>query len=283
MEETPVTAKPKQKTRSIRRGRGHSYELDGEKVQGVTTVLNNGVPKNALTNWAAREAGEYAIDHWDELGALPLSERLELMRTAPDRARDEGGDRGRETHELVRRYLAGEEIVPPDELVGYFDAGVKFEREWQPAEIAVEFAVFARPDLEMGRARGYGGRSDLLATLIDGLLWLLDWKTAKKGVFSDNALQLAAYRYSDFYIVDGDLDEAGEYVEHPMPAVDRAGVVWLRGDGSYDLVPLEADEQALGVFFAAQEVAWFTKSSREDWIGDSLWLPATVAPAEAAA
>jgi hypothetical protein len=267
-----MTAKPKPRTRSVNRGRGHSYELDGEKIQGVTTVLNAGVPKNALTNWAARVAGEYAVDHWAELAELSVSERLEQIRTAPDRARNEAGDRGTQVHDLVRRYLAGEEIVAPDDLAGHFDAGVLFEQEWHPAEVAVEFAVFARAN-DWGRPRAYGGRSDLLARLADGHLWLLDWKTALKGVFPDNALQLAAYRNADFYIVDGQVDEHGQYVEHPMPAVDRCGIVWLRGDGTYELVPLEADERAYAIFLAAQEVAAFTKSERDDWIYSALRPP----------
>ena len=267
-----MTAKPKPRTRSVNRGRGHSYELDGEKIQGVTTVLNAGVPKNALTNWAARVAAEYAVDRWDELAELAISERLEQIRTAPDRARNEAGERGSEVHRLVHRYLAGEGVAAPDDLAGHFDAGVAFERDWRPAEVAVEFAVFARANPEIGRPRAYGGRSDLLARLADGLLWLLDWKTALKGVFPDNALQLAAYRNADFYITD-ELDEAGQFVEHPMPWADRCGIVWLRGDGSYELVPLEADEAALAIFTAAQEVAQFTKSDRDDWIYSALRPP----------
>jgi hypothetical protein len=260
-----MTAKQKPRTRSVNRGRGHSYELDGEKIQGVTTVLNNGVPKNALTNWAARVAGEYAVDNWDALSAIAISERLEQIRTAPDRARSEAGERGTEVHRLVHRYLAGEEVAAPDDLQGHFDAGCLFEQEWQPVEVAIEFAVFARANPEIGRPRAYGGRSDLLARLADGDLWLLDWKTNLKGVYPDNALQLAAYRNADFYITDA-LDEQGQFVEHPMPWADRCGIVWLRGDGTYDLVPLEADERALEIFTAAQEVATFTKADRDDWV-----------------
>jgi hypothetical protein len=278
MEEAAMTANPKPLTRSINRGRGHSYELDGEKVQGVTTVLNNGVPKNALTNWAARVAGEYAIDNWEALAELPPSDRLEQIRTAPDRARSQAGERGSEVHRLVQRYLAGEEVTAPDDLAGHFDAGVLFEQEWRPVEVAVEFAVFARAN-DWGRPRAYGGRSDLLARLADGNLWLLDWKTALKGVFPDNALQLAAYRHADFYIVDGNLDEAGQFVEHPMPFADRCGIVWLRGDGSYELVPLEADDRAYAIFVAAQEVAAFTKSERDDWIFSALRPPTSEAEA----
>lgn len=262
-------------TRIINRGRGHSYVLDGQKVQGVTTIISDGVPKGALVNWAARTAAEYAVDHWDELERLPVSERLDLIRRAPDAARTAGGVRGDEVHRLVHRWLLGETITVPDDRRGYVDAGLRFMDEWDVQELAVEAACFWRGSDDVGRPRPYGGRFDLLGALLAdaGRVWLLDWKTTLKGVFSDTALQLAAYRYSAFYVLEGEVDEDGRAIEHPMPPVDRVGVVLLRDDGSYDLVPLEGDWEALAVFTAAQEVAAFTKSANDDWIGAALMPP----------
>jgi hypothetical protein len=261
-------------TRIVNRGRGHSYLLDGQKVPGVTTVLDKGVPKPALIDWAARTAAAYAIDHWAELHELPPSERLEAIRGARWSTLREAGERGREVHALGHRYLAGDPVTPPEGLAGFLDAYVRFVEEWDVAEEAIEVAVFHRPTAE--RPFAYGGRFDLLARLApDQRLWLLDFKTNLKGVFMETALQLAAYRHSDFFVLDGDVTDEGAAVEHPMPAIDAAGVVWLRSDGSYDLVPLEAGEEALAVFTAAQEVAAFATSSRDDWIGDALPPPVT--------
>jgi hypothetical protein len=267
-----VTAR-KPDTRIVERGRGHSYLLDGDKVPGVTTILNAGVPKPALVDWAARMAADYAINHWDELATQPPSERHEAIRGARWSTLREAGERGREVHALVHRYLLGEDISAPEDLAGLFDAGCLFVEEWQVKEVAVEVACFHRAAPEEGRPHPYGGRFDLLAKLADERLWLLDYKTSLKGVFPDYALQIAGYRYSDFYILDGDLDENGAAVEHPMPSVDRTGVVWLRADGSYDLVPLEADYRALEIFTAAQQIATFTGSDRDEWIGDAIRPP----------
>jgi hypothetical protein len=255
----------KPETRIIQSGRGHRYLLDGQKVPGVTTILGDGYPKPALINWAANITAGYAVDHWDELAGLNVSERLRRLERARWDTLGEAGERGREVHTLGQRYLTGEPVTAPEGLEGHLDAYVRFVEEWQPVEVAVEAAVFSRE-------YRYGGRFDLLARLIDGMLWLLDFKTAKSGVFPDNALQLAGYRYADFYVLDGELDEQGAAIEHPMPPVDRTGIVWLRADG-YDLYPLEAGHEAWEVFGAVQQVAAFATSNRDDWIGDALRPP----------
>jgi hypothetical protein len=266
-----TTAKPD--TRIVQRGRGHSYLLDGQKVPGVTRELDQGVPKPQLVDWAASQSAKYAVDHWDELLALPPSERLEAIRGARWSTLRQAGERGREVHELVHRYIIGEPVSAPDDLVGHFDAARRFVDDWQVEEIAVEVAVFHRANPDEGRPHPYGGRFDLLARLADQLLWLLDFKTSLRGVFKEYALQLTAYRYADFYILDGELDKQGAAVEHPMPPVDRSGVVWLSADGSYELTPLETDHAALEAFTAAQQLAAFARSERDDWIGSPLRPP----------
>lgn len=277
-----MMAAKKPATRIVRRGRGHSYLLDGQKVDGVTKILDKGYPHPQFIDNASKVAADYANDHWSELAEMLPSERRDAIYNARWERLRAAGDRGRDVHTLVHRYLAGEDVTPPEELAGFFDAGVLFEQEWQVREQAIEVAVFHRAAPDEGRPFPYGGRFDLLAHLADGLLWLLDWKTSLRGVFMDYALQLAGYRYSDFYVLDGDVDEDGAAREYPMPTVDRTGVVWLRADGSYDLVPLEADYRALEVFTAVQQVAAFAQSDRDEWIGDAL-RPPELEPEEEAA
>ena len=48
-------------------GRGHSYYLGDRRLDGVTTLISNGLPKPALVNWAARTAAEKAVNEWDAL------------------------------------------------------------------------------------------------------------------------------------------------------------------------------------------------------------------------
>jgi hypothetical protein len=250
-------------TRRINRGRGHAYTLDGAPVPGVTTIIGQGMPKPALVDWAGRVAAGYAIDHWDELADLGVAERLRRIERARYEQVGEAAVRGSAVHALAEQLAAGAELDVPEPLLGHVDAYLRFAEEWQPRELHVEAPVFSREFM-------YGGTVDLVADLADGNRWLLDWKTAKSGVFQENALQLAAYRYADIVLADaGD----GGLAEQPMPPVDRTGVVWLRADG-YDLVPVRADADAFVVFGHVQQVAGFARSDRDEWIADALPPPA---------
>jgi hypothetical protein len=262
-----VTAK-KPATRIINRGRGHSYLLDGEKVDGVTTVTNNGVPKPQLIKWAAEETWKYAIDHWAELSVLPLSERISRLEGARFDTLREASERGTEVHAQIVCYLAGEPVTPPAGLEGHVDAAIKFVDEWELEELLVETPVFSR-------AFGYAGRPDAIARLAGGDdVWLLDWKTHRSGPFIESALQLAAYRYADFYVVEGDVDGDGLVVEHPMRelGITRTGIVHVKADEAV-LYPYDAGAEAFAIFGAVQQVAAFATSSRESWIGDALRPP----------
>jgi hypothetical protein len=245
------------------------YHLDGDRVPGPSKVLGEGFPKPALINWAANATALYAANNWDELAALPPGDRQKRLENARFEQTKEATERGREVHDQIVRYLAHEPVVPPEGLELHVDAAIKFIEEWQMAEVAVEAACFSRE-------YGYGGRFDLVARLADGLLWLLDWKTSSRGLYLENVLQLAAYRYADFYVQAGDLDDRGWYLEHPMPVVDRVGVVWVRADGC-ELYPVAAGPEAFAVFGAVQAVAEFRqygeRGASDAWIGEALRPP----------
>jgi hypothetical protein len=246
-------------TRRVNRGRGHSYLLDGAPVQGVTTALGEGYPKPGLIGWAFDTASKFAVDHWDELAQLGPGSRLTRIQKARYTERDEAAVRGTAVHELAVRLQAGEEIEVPEPLIGHVDAYLQFVNDWKPAELIVETPVFSRE-------WRYAGTVDLVAELADGRRWLLDWKTSKGEPYPEAALQLAAYRYADFYLADDNVTEL------PMPRVDATGIVWLRADG-YDLIPVDAGPEAFVAFGHVQQVAAFRDEPRERWIGQTLQPP----------
>jgi hypothetical protein len=243
-------------TRRVNRGRGHGYLLDGVDADGVTWVLSEGVPKPALIGWAANTIRDYAVDHWDELAAVAPSERVKQLTRARYESRDAAANRGTAVHALAHQLAAGQEIDVPEELVGHVDAYLQFAKDWQPQEQLVEVVC-------VNRMHRYMGTLDLVAHLADGDTWLLDWKTGGTGVYPEVALQLAAYRNAETYL-------GPDAQEHPMPEVDRCGVVWIRADG-YDLFPVQADVDTFRTFLYAQQIAhWRKQQEEQPVIGEAL-------------
>ena len=244
-------------TKRIDGGRGHYYKLDGAKVDGVTTVLSNGIPKPALINWAAREVATFAADHLDMLSQLDRAAAIDLLKGSHYRERDAAARRGTEVHGLAEKLLHGEEVTVPEELVGHVDSYMRFLDEWNPTPILVE-AVLGN------RTHKWMGTCDMVCT-VDGRTALLDIKTTRSGIYGETALQLAAYAHAEFY-----LDDAGD--EQLMPPIDWCGAIWVRADG-YDIVPCDAGEAQYRMFRYAAQVAAFTTTLSKEWVGDALRPP----------
>jgi hypothetical protein len=249
--------------RRVNRGKSHSYvDSDtGTRIPGTTTIIGEGVPKPALINWSANATAEAAVDRWEELSALAPSARLKVLQGARYAVKDEAANRGTLVHNCAEKLVHGDRVTIPAGLEGYVESYVHFLDEFDVQPMLVEKTVWSQQ-------HNYCGTFDLIAELLDPEdpepdpelrrrhVWLLDIKTNRSGIFGETALQLAAYRYADFWI-DEDKD-----AEVEMPEVDRTGAVHVRADG-YDLVPVEAGPLQHRYFLYAQQIAEFTATSRE--------------------
>jgi hypothetical protein len=256
--------------------KGHYYvDTDtGERVPGVTTIIGDGLPKPALMNWAATATAAYAVDQWDELAALPLSEKLKRIEGGRWAARDAAAAKGTAVHAMAERLVAGEQVTVPDALTGYVEACTSFLNDFDVREQYVEAVVYSETHRHVGTV-------DLIADVRlpdmpeyahinrddDGYSTaLLDWKTSKSGIFGDVALQLVAYRHSEWLI-----NPFSGQVE-PMPPVDFTAGIHLRPDGGYSLVPLTTDEDVYRDFLYVAQVARVVKNLR-DLAGDQIVPP----------
>lgn len=277
-------------TRRVNRGRGHSYLLDGEAADGVTTIIGDGMPKPALVGWAAGTVGEFVADRLQLVDGHYLADDVvaELRRIGVERDRpippeglprvkiadgfkglpyydrDKAGNRGTEVHRIAQRLAEGEEVQVPDELVGHVDAYLRFREEWGPYDEIVEF-------VGANRTHRYMGTGDLICRLRAAPelgLCEIDLKTNRSGPFGEVGLQLAAYRYFEA-IVDEDGNEA------VMPEIDSTLCLWVRADG-YDLYPFEAGPAEFRTFLYVQQVARFAKVRSREVKGEALQAPKAV-------
>ena len=253
-------------------GRGHGYALDGQKVPGVTTIINDGLPKPALMGWAAKTIAEYVADRLDQADGHVLADQLvddlgELARTKgkpwPDKLsrtklaellkgihyedRDQAAKRGTEVHALAERLARGEEVDVPEPLTGHVDAYLAFLDDWRPTDAHLEVTVASVK-------HRYSGTLDMIATLPGLGRCLLDIKTSRSGPFGEVALQLAGYRFAEFAVIDGETV--------PMPDIDWCGVIWVRADG-YDLYPFDAGPAQFRSFLYVQQVGRFLADQKD--------------------
>lgn len=248
--------------RRVDTARGHYYkDATGARVPGVTSWIGDGVPKPALINWSANSTAEYAVDHWDELGALSPAKRLDRLKKARYEEVDRAKNRGTEVHKAAERLLAGEAVQVPEEIAGHVEAYARFIEEFKVEPVHVEFSC-------VSYKWGYAGTADLCAWLqipdLGRVLSLDDLKTSRSGIYGETALQLAGYRYADVWVVDGK--------EIEPPKVDYCFGIHVRGDG-YDLIPVEVTEQEFKEFLYAGRIGQFVARSR-DLIGAPI-APAT--------
>jgi hypothetical protein len=240
-------------------GRGHYYlDAHSRRIPGVTTILNDGLPKPALVKWAGRTVAETAINRWEELGELPVADRLKTLIDSPWAERDAAANRGTEIHAIADRLVHGDAVDVPDELAGHVSATVALLDRFDPRPILTERVCFNLTD-------GWAGTFDMLADFPgSGLAWV-DWKTGK-GVYGDFALQLSAYARAEFY-----LDDDG--APQPLPRVDRALVGHIRADGA-DLYPIDIGPHIYRVFRYCQMIAGWANETSKGVVGEALMAAA---------
>jgi len=249
--------------RRVKRGKWWSYELDGKRLPSVTTLISKGVPKPNLIDWAARAAAEWAADNVDDNSRLDRGPAVDVIKSAHSRSRNLAAAKGTDIHGIAQALAEVQVVDIPDTVAGYVDAYLAFLGDWQPDVVALEAAIVSK------RWR-YAGTFDLVAWLRaihPDRPVLIDIKTGGSGVWPETCLQLAAYRHAEFY-----LDPAGN--EQPMPATAGGYALWLGDDGTYELLPVQSDDDIFAAFLHAAHVATFCGREKDDLIG--LPLPAPV-------
>ena len=243
--------------------KAHRYWLDGKPIPGVTTLIGKGLPKPAIPYWAAKSVAEFVVDNpeqTDQIRSLGRGPAVAALKAIPWQARDEAAVRGTDVHKLAEELIHGREVEVPEHLAAHVEGYARWLDEFQVEPILTERPV-------ANRTLWYAGTFDAIV-VIDGVRWLLDWKTSK-GVYGETALQTAAYAGAEFYDDDG--------VETPLPEVDRIGVVHITEAGT-QMRPFRDRDAAWKCW---RHVAWVASQipSIEAQLEDAIEAPATEAAA----
>lgn len=247
--------------------KAHKYKLDGKPVQGVTTLLRDGLPKPALVYWSAKSVAEYVIDNPDGVEALRLMGRgpaVAALKGVPWQKRDEAAIRGTDVHGLAELIIHGEQVDVPEHLVDAVEHYVKWLDAFDVEPLHTELPVASRK-------WDYAGKFDAIVRIgrgpWAGRIALLDWKSSA-GVYGETALQTAAYACAEFMAPAPD-------DERPLPDIDCTGVVHVTPDAS-ELHPLaDGTDQIAEHFKVFTHIAYVAKRSAwiKDLVGDAMPEP----------
>lgn len=209
-----VTTAPRLKSRRYG-AHGHGYLLDGEKIDGVSSVLD--VMPKQLKQWAADCAANFAVEQWETLSEQPLTKRLDMIRYAHRDVVGEAAARGTDIHSYGEKLAHGEPVEIPDELRGPVQAYARFLDRFQVEPVATEVVVG-------NLTHRYGGRGDMWANIgkLDCYAYV-DLKTGKN-VYESVVLQVAAYDGAEVWQPDGPESE------QPYTEVDAAFVAHILPD-----------------------------------------------------
>lgn len=271
----------------------------GDRLRSVTTILNEGAPKEALIYWAGNLVAETAIERLPYLvrAARRPADRKEAydwLRRAHTRKKDERKDVGSAVHKLIEAHILGEpvpaELLDDPEMRPYLEHFEQFITDYG-VEFEASEMVVANP------AEGYAGtldyivRSALIVHALNGMrvggrllvaeVWGMppldpaaplmgDTKTGGeldvKGVYPEAALQMSSYRAATVcWLRDG--------TKVPMPSTQEVGVVLhLRPEG-YRVIPVRCGSDVFATFRHVREVARWTRELSKDVVGEPITLP----------
>ncbi|WP_019548429.1 hypothetical protein [Streptomyces sulphureus] len=253
------------------------------KLRSVTTILSQGMPKEALVFWAGNLTAETALDNLPYLVRASLrpedrAEAYDWLRRAHTRKKDARAAVGSAVHQLIEAHVLGQPV--PDELrddeevrpyVAHFE---RFVSDWDVTFEASEMVV-------ANYTRGYAGtldyylRSPLIAAELGtyaDTVFMGDTKTGgeldKKGVYPEAGLQMAAYAHAEVgWLRDGS--------KVPLPTVYHTGIVLhLRPEG-YRPVPVACGAAEFAAFCHARDIAEFQRTTAKGVVGEALTLPTT--------
>jgi len=240
----------------------HMYYFNGEgPVPGATSVLDI-LSKPALITWKAQEAARAMYRWWWEHQGEPIPTETELVNEAlsvADQQRDTAAKLGSSIHLLADMASRGavsdsEGFHVSDKEIPYLDAWKRFM-----AFLEAQGGRIVSSEHMVWSANGYGGTYDLIVEWQEKL-WLLDIKTSK-GYYPEYGLQLAAYRWADSIILEGDPST------YSMPEIHHAGVLHLRPeqypDTGWRLIeyPITYEKDYMS-FLGALEVYRWRKEAR---------------------
>lgn len=293
-----------------------------ERYRSVTTILNQGVPKEQLVFWAGNTVAECAMENLPYLvrasrKADLATEAFDWLKRAHTRKKDERADIGSAVHTIIEAHILGQPV--PDELLNdedmapYLQHFLQFVADFDVTFEASEMVVANPEELYAGTLDYLLMSRRLVQCLIDAQLLpadadldrclMGDTKTGGELCLGDGlCIKARPYEFKKclgrMHSIKGVYAEAGlqmsayraahvawlrDGTKVPMPDTHPVGVVLhLRPEG-YVVVPALCDERVFDHFRYARRVADWTSETSKTVIAPPLTVPTPAVPMKASA
>lgn len=233
------------------RGKGRMYQdpRDGRLKLSVTNV-QGALSKPALPRWAAIEVAKSAYKMRHALAEMDEAEAVDMLKGSPWSTANRAATRGSSVHDLLEVLTSGGSGFDlSGEASAYQPQITAFLAEHEVEPWYTEVTVFGED---------YAGTADFVG-LLDGVPVVMDYKTGKKKLYDDVALQLSALRYAEVLVTDD-----GEVL--PMPDTAAGVGVLIKPDG-YEIREVGDPEFAFEAFLSLLQVRRWQTSDEAVLVG----------------
>jgi len=161
------------------------YNIHDYEYPSVTTVLDI-IEKPALKQWAVNMCVKYIEDNNFK---MPLSELLNFAKTEWKNVSKEACDIGSRVHFLIEQKTIKKNDTDISKELPEVQNAYNAFCEWEDANIG---AWLEKEKTVHDPDYCYAGTLDAVAEMIDGNIWLIDFKTSK-GFYDGYDMQISAY------------------------------------------------------------------------------------------
>lgn len=220
----------------------HLYLFDGKKVESVTGICGNGVPKPELQGWLIstpireiKTSINNLLDAGEQLDRVALERIIDKAKNKTEEIKKDAGIVGTVVHGLIEDFLKGKKIPQQtDEKV--LNCWNHFTDWWHSEKykvVEIEKKIFSKK-------YNYAGTLDLILKNGKGELVLADIKTSNSISF-DYTLQLNAYKEA--------------YEEETKLKISKGLIIRLpKKDGNIEVKELPLNKQMFNAFLGALHI-----------------------------
>ena len=175
----------------------HLYLFDGKKVESVTGICSNGVPKPELQGWLIstpireiKNSINNLLDAGDQLDRVSLERIIDQAKNKTEEIKKDAGLVGTVVHGLIEDFLKGKKIPKQSDkkVINCWNHFIDWWNQQEYKVVELEKKIFSKK-------YNYAGTLDLILKNKKGELVLGDIKTSNHISF-DYTLQLNAYKYA---------------------------------------------------------------------------------------